>query len=62
MLANRGSISISNLSEKERKTYSFNLDNSEFSESAWIYNLVKNVSCFQKYLGSSMHVRITLEC
>lgn len=58
MLANRGSISISNLSEKERKVYmDLTLIILKFLK-MHLRNLVKNVSSFQKYLGSSTHMRI----
>lgn len=45
---------------ERKQIYGFNLDNFAFSESVWIYNLVKNISCSQKYLGSSLHMKNTL--
>lgn len=47
--------------EREKSLYGFNFDNFEVSENAKIHNLVKNVSSFQKYLGSSAHMRIIWE-
>lgn len=58
----RLNFNLKPVGETEKNLYGFNWGNFEFSGSAWIYKLVKNVNSFQKYLDNSMHMRIILGC